>query len=235
MEFIWVIIQQIISALQWLFNLVIAIANFLWQGLLFLWQGLVFVFSRLIEVFIRLGQFFQALWNGIVKFVIQPIVNVIRFLREHLERFFRPLIRFILKVRQILDDFFFKYIAPILNVIQILRKVLLFFRLLGFSFAVKLDARLLKLETNIAGFFIQIRGYLNQLVNILNTIIDVDSLLTGPVLLGSVGKYIGAILAIFYTSQQSPIDQAETNLRRQRFGEIPAELIEDARQALQNP
>lgn len=180
MEFVLFLIRGLEAAVAFLWNALVAVANFLWSAI-------VFLAGKLVAVTRALFLWARRVWENVIKGPLVRLAQLLRDLRERLDRFLRPLLRWLERIRKLLDDYFFRYIAPLLNFIQTLRRVLLVFRLAGFRFAKRLDARLFRLETQIAGAFLLVRGHLNAIFNYLNLLQRLD------LFLGVTGSVLGAI------------------------------------------
>lgn len=161
-----------------LWNVLVAVFNYLLSGLIFL---LNFFYGLMVDV----GNAFKWLWQNIVKVALTKLVNVFFRVRAFLQRIFGPVIRWLKIARQIMDQYFNKFVKPVLNLIRHVRQVLQVFRLLGFKWAGRLDARLAQIENKIVQAYELIRQHLNEVISWVQLIVDPTFLLRRVPLFGA--------------------------------------------------
>jgi hypothetical protein len=88
--------------------------------------------------------------------------------------------------------------------LQRLRRVLVLFRLLGFKWAQKLDARIQAIETALTNSFLAVFTNLNRLADWINFILDPFGLFQPSVWLRSIAQSVGAIIGIVYGTMNDP-------------------------------
>jgi hypothetical protein len=140
-------------------------------------SALAFVWGILKGIVSSVAAFLQHLWNDIIKNVLRRILAAYARLRGILAPIFSHVLRWLMQARAILDYIFRRFIRPYLIMIQRTRQVLQLFRLLGFKWAKRLDARLAGIEAKIIGVFQAIRGPLNQLISFVGLIADPGAIL----------------------------------------------------------
>lgn len=119
-----------------------------------------------------IAAFLRHLWDSIIKGVLQKILAAYIKLRNILLPIFNTVLTWLHRARQIIDLIFNRFVRPYLVMIQRVRQFLQIFRLLGFKWAARLDARLAALEAKIIGVFLTIRQPLNQIISFVGLIAD---------------------------------------------------------------
>ena len=137
-----------------------------------------------------------SLWAWLRDHVIDRLRDLFARIKDKLAKIFGPLKRMIDQYRRMLQQLWQIYVKPIYDFIQRLRRVLVIFRLLGFKWAKRLDARLVKIETAISDAFLAVWANLNQLSNWINYILDPFGLIQPNVWLKSIQQSVGAIIGI---------------------------------------
>jgi hypothetical protein len=173
--------SEIGQILVYIFNLVIAIAQFIWNGLLLVAQ---YALDGLKAV----GGFFRHLWDGFFKGIFQNIWKGILKVHDWLESHLRPLIDFLKKVQKYIDKIYKTYVRPFIIAIQRIRRVISILRLLHIHIADGLDKILAQVQRDIQGTFLQIRGILNTTIDLLNIVADPTKLLRRPTLILSLRR-----------------------------------------------
>src|SRR5215471_10659437 len=143
----------IVAALNYLFNLIAAIAQFIWNALVLVAQFLLGALKAIGNFFVHLWQNF---FRGIFTRIWDGLVTVTHWLEAHL----RPIVRFLQRVQRYIDRIYRLYVRPFLVMIQHIRQFLLILRLLHLKFAEKLDSILGQIQRDVQGVFTQIRGVL---------------------------------------------------------------------------
>lgn len=156
---------EIVAALAFLFNLLVAVTNFLEAQIGFTFN----FFDRLSR---DIKSIFHTIWDGITKITLARILSALKKLRKKIVEIVGKILCYFQAVRDILDFLFNKFIVPYLNMIRHIRQVLGIFRLLGFKWAARLDARLAKVENDLVSAYELVRIHLNQAVSFLQIIVD---------------------------------------------------------------
>jgi hypothetical protein len=180
------------------------VARLIAQVFAFLWNVLVTVFNFLLELvtlvfnfFLKLAlgirKMFTWLWEHAVKRVFVKALDAYLKLRAWLEKVFAPIIRWINRIRAIIDHYYRLYVRPLLNLIQHIRQTLTVFRLLGFKWAERLDARLAGIERKIAEGYTLIVTNLNQAISYLQLIGDSVGILRRNPVIGALIRSAGEL------------------------------------------
>jgi hypothetical protein len=93
-----------------------------------------------------------------------------------LQRTFGPVLTWLRRVRDWILHFWEKYIRPILDLVDITRHALRVLGSLGLEWARALDRRLGTIEDAISSRFLQIVGYVNDVINLVNRVVTADGL-----------------------------------------------------------
>lgn len=199
--------SEILAFLNYLFELIVYVGNFLWQALLFvvqgielianfIWTALVTVAQAFLSFFKAVAGIFRALWDGFFKRIFSAFFRAVAAAHRWLEARLQPLIDFLKRVRAIYDRFFNQYIKPLFNVIQKIRQVLKILEFLHISFAKQLDAALAKIEGKVAQAVLTIRGVLNDLIGIAQTLADPLLLIRRPVAVMSARRVFNSLVRV---------------------------------------
>lgn len=159
------LLDAVYSALQWLYDLIVAI--FKW-----LVSALNVILSAQQTAIANNYAAEQFTWAGFFKKLLLALPNAIIALHQWLEDHLGKVLDFLNKVKKWLDRFFNTYIKPFLVLIQRIRRFLLVLRLLHIKWAAALDRRLGQIESDIARVFLTIRGRLTDLISVVNAITD---------------------------------------------------------------
>jgi hypothetical protein len=146
----------------------------------------------------------QSLWQWLHDLLLVKLRDLLDKIHAKLKDIFGPLLA---HIRQIIDAYrklWLQYVKPIYDFLQRVRRVLVLFRLLGFRWAKRLDARIVALETAISNSFLYTLRNLNLLSDWINYIIDPFGLFQPSVWLGSIAQSIGAIIGIAYDRMNNP-------------------------------
>lgn len=219
------IARAIQAALAFLFQLLVAVYQFLLATV-------VVVAQFLLRMFGIVRRFFTHLWAGIIKRGLLGLLSLAQRFTRWLEGVLEPLANFLDKVLDWFDRIYTRIFGPILQAIQRVRRVLRIFKLFGFKWAQKLDARLLRLEAKIIAPYLKLRAAVVGIINVLDSVIDLGALIRRPILLGSVARVADAILAIFGVSLGTQLSAADTlaaKARRERTHPDKAKASIEAR------
>ena len=158
-------IGVLVAAVNFILSVLVSLGTYLLQAL----QGIFSFFRTLME---DIKRAFVWLWQNAVKLVLTKILAAYAKLRSLLAPIFNHVLLWLQKARALYDYIFRRFIRPYLIMIQHTRQVLQIFRLLGFKWAKRLDARLAAIEQKIVGVFLTIRAPLNQLISFIGLIAD---------------------------------------------------------------
>lgn len=177
------------GAIAWLATGVIAIADFLQKEIL----SMADFFKALIG---KIGSLLQAIWLSFFKKIFTNAINALRKVQQWLESHLAGIIKFLQEERKWWDRMFRLYVQPILNLIQHVRQFLGILRLLGVKWAAALDAKLGKVEADIAGVFLAIRSVLTGFLDIVNALADPMNLLRRPTLVLSIRRILPTLCRV---------------------------------------
>jgi len=174
-------IDDIIAFLQWLLQELVAIFTYMWD---------VFAGS---DNYLYGQNFygesiFKTIWNSIIKKILLDIVLVLTKIHDWLEDHLGPIVDFLKKARAWFDRIFKQYIKPFLQLLQFVRKFLEILRLFGVKWAAKLDAVLAKVQADVMNVFLQVKAFLNGIIDILNILTDPLGLLRKPTIVLSMRR-----------------------------------------------
>lgn len=175
------VVGEIEAILVYLFQLLVAVAQFIWNGLLIVAQYAV-------DGLKAVGSFFRHIWDNFFKGIFQDIWKGIVKVHDWLEAHLRPLINFLKKVQKYFDKIYKTYVRPFLIAIQRIRKVISILRLLHIHIADGLDKILAQVQRDVQNTFLQIRGILNTTIDLLNIVADPTKLLRRPTLILSLRR-----------------------------------------------
>ena len=141
-----------------------------------------------------IGQFFQHIWQWIIKHIIGRILAALRSMHGWLEDHLQPIIDWLKHARQVMQRYYNTYLRPILTFLQHVRQYLAILSLLHIHIAQRLDAYLAKLQSKIIQSFYTVTAAINTLTNILLALQDPEYLIKHPVLLLSIRRQIPALI-----------------------------------------
>lgn len=179
--------SEIEAILVYLFQLLVAVAQFIWNGLLIVAQYAVTAFEKI-------GSLFRHIWDNFFKGIFQDIWKGIVKVHEWLETHLRPIINFLKKVQKYFDKIYKTYVRPFLLAIQRIRQVISILRLLHIHVADSLDKLLAQVQRDVQGVFLQIRGILNTTIDLLNIVADPTKLLRRPTLILSLRRSLHSLI-----------------------------------------
>ncbi len=156
---------EIVAALTFLYNLLVVVANFL----LSLVQ---FVFHFFLTLAQDIKNAFKWLWTNIVKEGLTKLVSVFVRVQTWLAKYVNKVTAWLVRLRKWYDQYFNQFVRPVLNAIRHLRQTLQIFRLLGFKWAARLDARLAQIENRIVQAYELLRVNLNRVISWAQLIAD---------------------------------------------------------------
>jgi|SRR5579872_7107 len=178
---------DIVAFLQFLLGLLIGLFQFLYLLI-------AAVFQFLWSVLVTVGNFFKTLWDDFFHTIFTGLYNAIVKVHDWLESILSPIVDFLKSVVKWMNWFFATYIKPILNVISQIRRFLEILRAFGIKWAATLDAALGKVQSDINGVFLKVMGYVNSLINIVNSLADPLGLFRRPTLVMSMRRIFPSFL-----------------------------------------
>lgn len=200
------VINAIINALVYLFNLLVAAFQFLYTALVavanVLVKGVKLIARGLIHVIKDIFQgHFVHLYEDYLK------------LKAKLAEIFAPVLRILKKIRAIYNQFVLKPLLNMIRLIQQIRQFLVIFRILGFKWAAKLDALLVKQEQRLIKNVLVIQAWINFAISVIDLMVDPSLILRKNFLLASLLSYLGAIkrVVFFGSNRTQSTDEAKTS------------------------
>lgn len=198
------LISYLLAIVQFIWSVLVAVANYIWSALN--WLGHFFY-----TLFEDVKKAFKWIWKEVIKGGLTKLVTLIQKIRTWLSTTLKPLVDFIKKVRKWYDDFFNRWIKPVLKMIQTMRKVLTIFRLLGFKWAIRLDADLAMVEQRIVKYYSVLRGYINQAITWIDLIIDPSGILRRNPLFAALIASQNELRNMVLTAPTRPLTGSETD------------------------
>ena len=197
-----------------------SILEFLLQVVVFIWNTLVYVaqyiFSALqfianffYQLALDIKKAFQWIWENIVKVGLVKALQLFQTVRAWLQKVFGPILHWLKLARQWYDWAFNRFIKPVLILIQRIRQFLQIFRLLGFKWAARLDARLAQIENKIIQAYELIRQNLNRLTSWVQLIVDPTFLLRRNPLFGALIRSVPELRNLLLASVSRPLTPEE--------------------------
>jgi hypothetical protein len=165
-----------------------------------------------------IAAFLQHLWNDVIKNVLRKILAAYLKLRSILAPIFARVLAWLQKARQILDYIFRRFVRPYLQMIQRVRQFLQIFRLLGFKWAARLDARLAAIEAKIISVFLTVRQPLNQIISFVGLIADPLGILRRNPVIGALLRNAPEIKNAIDRATAHPQTQAEVDTSNRNNG-----------------
>jgi hypothetical protein len=128
------------------------------------WTGLRKTWSALKDAVLHPKKAWEKLWRW--------VDNAEQWLKDT----FGPTLDWLQNLARKLRDFYRDYVQPWLDIIDVTRRALRVLGALGIEWAKQLDAKLGAIEDAIASRFLQIVGYLNDVINVVNRVVTADGL-----------------------------------------------------------
>jgi hypothetical protein len=192
---------ELSAALSFLYSLLVSVANFL--------LGIdEFIFGFTDTIFKDIKKIWKTIWDGLSKITLAKIIDAIGKIRKTIATIIGKILCYFQAVRDILDYIFNKFVVPYLNMIRHLRQTLQIFRLLGFKWAARLDARLALIENRIVQAYELLRINLNRVISWAQLITDPFGIL----------RRNPALAAVLRTAPEikNAIDRATNHARTQK-------------------
>lgn len=205
------IIAAIVSALNFLLRLLVAIANFIWSTL-------VAIVKALIQIFQAGFRFLRHIWENYIKRGITWLASHIQRIRDWLKRVLSPVLKFFQKLKHWYDTHILAQQLKLLRIIQTIRRYLSILRIFHIGFATQLDRALGEIQNRIEQNIAIVRGILNDIINSLALVLDPTLLIRRNVLGGTLLSNLGALKRIFGYSNHGPLTAAETTFLDNNVG-----------------
>lgn len=170
-----------------LFNLLVYVANFLYDLIAVVAQYAVATFKII-------GNFFRHLWDQFFSNIFSRIFRAVRDLADWLETHIRPLIEWLQRAQRYITRLYNIYVRPVLIMIQRIRQVLTILRALHIQWAQDLDNILAHVQSDINGIFLKITGTINAVIDVLNIVTDPERFLRHPMLILSIRRSVLALI-----------------------------------------
>jgi len=181
-------------------------------------SALQFLWGILKGVISSVAAFLAHIWNDVIKTVLRKILAAYARLRGILTPIFNHVLRWLQQARAIYDYILRRFVRPYLIMIQRVRQVLQLFRLLGFKWAKRLDARLAAIEQKIVSVFVAIRAPLNQIISFVGLIADPLGILRRNPVIAAVLRDAPEIKNAIDRATAHPQTQGEVNASNRANG-----------------
>jgi hypothetical protein len=201
-SFLGSILEFLLQVVTFLWNVLVYVAQYIWAALNFVAK---FFYTLALDV----GKAFKWLWDNIVKAGLVKALQLFQTIRAWLQKVFGPILHWLKIARQWYDWAFNKYIKPVLILIQKVRQFLQIFRLLGFKWAARLDARLAQIENKIIQAYELLRQNLNRLTSWVQLVVDPTFLLRRNPLFGALIRSVPELRNLLLQSVSRPLTPAE--------------------------
>lgn len=217
-------IAAILSLLDFLYRLIVFVANYIW----FFLVGFVRALSRIADV---IGRYLRQFIVGRLIPLLRTLAEDYKILRNWILRTLGPVIRIVQRIRQ----WYFVHILPwqklIIEIISRVRVALQIFRLLGFKWAAKLDEELQRIQAWVTRSIVDVLKTLNTISSILEVIVDPGMILRKDFFLGTLFTNLAAIKRAVSFGANNPLTASEA----QRVADRKAMLRTDAPIVTRNP
>jgi hypothetical protein len=179
------------------------------------------------ETVTNLKNIFKSIWDTVIIGTLKKLLEAYAKIRAFLQRIFGPIVTWLKRLRKWYDDYFNRFVKPMLKIIRQFRQVLQIFKLLGFKWAARLDARLAQIETKIVRQYEIVRQTLNQAISWLDLIIDPTFLLRRNPLFGAIIRSAPELVNLtdrvtqhtVSPDEQDAMDRARTSSSRATYKE----------------
>jgi len=198
------ILEFLIQVIQFIWQVLVAVANYLFAVLQFVWKFVTTLFADI-------SKGFKWIWNTVIKGALTKIVSVYVKVRDWLTKFLGPVLRWIQKIRKWVDWAFNKYVRPVLRLIGLLRQFLTIFRLLGAKWATRLDRILAQIQNDILKGYTLLRAELNKVTTYLQLIVDPSAILRRNPLFAALIRSAPEIRNMLLKVEQRDLTNAEAD------------------------
>ncbi len=210
----------VVSIVNWVIGVVVALFNFLIQVI-------INIINALVTIFKTIGKFLLHVWQNYIKKGISWLASHVHKLRAWLKRTLKPVIEWFQKVKKWYDEHILAQQLRLLKQLQIIRRILGILRVFHIKWASALDNALADIQNRIEKSIAITRGVLNQIINTLALVLDPVSLITRPVLGGTLLKNLGALKRIFAWGWDRPLSAKELEVQTQNAGRYHTSTAND--------
>lgn len=201
-----------VSALEWIWHAYEAVEGFVEAHLVavvtWIWDGLRWLTSHVADFLQSTGGMFARVWDSAKLFyenVLRPalvwLYDFYTKVRDWLKKVFQPVFEFLKDVRDTIKEIYKRFVSPILDIIDATRAGLRVLGDLGVEWARKLDAKLGEVEGIIQRNFVMLLGRVNQVIDILDSVVNVDRLFQRLPFIRTLDRDAGYWLRMFWNKQ----------------------------------
>lgn len=152
----------------------------------------------------RVAKVAGILWRGYIVRTVKLLRKLLERIRKLIARILKPVLKVLRRLNDILDRYYKNVLQPMLTTISRMRRGLLLLRVFGVKWAQKVDERLFKLEQKIFGQWLLIKQKVNLHATLINALLTRDGLLQRAMLVRSVFRDIGPVVALIVNSGITP-------------------------------
>lgn len=146
----------------------------------------------------------QILWRGYILRIVKLLRSLLERIRKLVARILTPVLKVLRRLNDILDRYYKNVLQPMLITISRMRRGLLLLRVFGVTWAKKVDERLFKMEQKIFGQWLLLKQRVNFHATLINALLTRDGLLQRAMLVRSVFRDIGPIVALIVNTGITP-------------------------------
>jgi hypothetical protein len=194
---------------------IFALLNVLWTAIIYIYNLIVLVVTAIAEFLISLIKllinFAKHVFEDIIHGDFKALLADYRALRDALKALFGPLLNIINAIHAWVNKYILVYIKLALTIISRIRVILGLFRLLGFTWAAKLDADLRKVQGYLTDALVDIVKGFNTVTGIINMMVDPSLVLRKDFFASTLfSSLAGVKRAVGYGSNR-PLDPSESD------------------------
>lgn len=223
--------ELIIQFAEWVISVFVELWNVLVQIFAGLGQWLQGLWTWLGNVWQTLKDFFDDLWNVVIRPAIEKIQQIIDDITTWLSNFLDPIITFLQKLSAWYLHYIYPIVKSIIEVIQRMRVILALLADLHVKWAAKLDADLAKIQAYVTTAIQDVVGPLNQAITWLNIAIDPGQIIRKDFFTGTLFSSLGAVKGAQAFGQSRALtasEQTAENNRKQMLTDPSAVLTRNA-------
>lgn len=196
-------------------SFIIGLLNVLWSAIVFLYALIVEVVTAIAEFLISLIKilitFAKHVFEDIIHGDFKALIDDYKAFRDALKALFGPLLQIINALHAWVNKYILVYIKLALTIISRIRVILQIFRLLGFTWAAKLDADLRKVQGYLTDALVDIVKGFNTVTGIINMMVDPSLVLRKDFFASTLfSSLAGVKRAVGYGSNR-PLDPSESD------------------------
>jgi hypothetical protein len=181
----------------------------------------------------------QAVWTWLQAHVLALLKAIKKRLDWIEKNILKPYQDMMRRIRAQIMWIYKTFFRPIIQFIQSIRRVLSIFKLLGFKWAKKLDARLARLEGRIMAPILALLRHTNITGSWINYLVTLDGTLQRVVFVRSLWAYQGDVVNTFWGAQSfnppATLPAAPAQLSLDQTGQDAAQALKDFLQATSGP